>query len=386
MIGSNVIKIANVIEDARLAGPQIRIAEVANRLNKYKYQTTVLIPKMDNKRFKKKLVNYGIKFKELPIHRLTKEKKHFLLFVFCFFYEVIVLWRYLKIEQFDLVHASGGSWQWKGVIAGKLAGCKVLWHLNDTKMPAYIKFIFKPLARYFTDGFIVAGNRVKDYYICDLAIKKEIVEVIQAPVDCSSFNPDIVQADSKLENYKGIKIVTVANLNPIKGLETFIKSAAKVGGNTSRIDYFIVGPVYESQKNYSNTLKQIVIDNGLENVHFYGGVDDVKRILKSADIYVCSSLAEASPISIWEAMAMGKPIVSTDVGDAPRFVRNEENGFVVDVMDVDAMGEGIARLINSPELRAKFGSKSREIAVHELDLSQCVTHHENVYQYLMEMA
>ncbi|MDX2464376.1 MAG: glycosyltransferase family 4 protein [Porticoccus sp.] len=379
-----MIKIANVIEDARLAGPQLRIAAVASRLNKNKYKTTVLIPKKDNDRFKKKLEDFGVEYKELPLHCLTKDKKKLLLFVLYFTYEVFSLWRYLKYERFDIVHVSGGSWQWKGVIAGKLAGCRVLWHLNDTRMPDYIKMVFRFLAKYFSDGFIVAGDKVKKYYLDDLKVRKKIVEVIQAPVDCTSFSSNSVTIDKNIEKYNSVNVVTIANINPVKGLETFIKSAAKLKSNGLNVNFFIVGPVYDSQMSYFDILKKIVTDLDVENIHFLGGVDDVKSILKSANIYVCSSLSEASPTSVWEAMAMGKPVVSTDVGDVSRFIKNGVNGFIVDVNDDEGMMLALSKLVCSPGLRAEFSKKNREIALTQLDVSRCVAKHENVYKSLVK--
>jgi len=370
-----VIKIANIIEDGRLAGPQIRMMSVAKMLDSDQYETTIVLPKKDNRRFKKKIINYGLRFKEQPIHRLTKEKKHLFFFVFNFAYEIIVLRKYFKQGRFDIVHVSGGSWQWKGVIAGKLAGCKVLWHLNDTQTPSYIRYIFRFLASRFADGFIVAGNKVEQYYLSDVNLDRKIVKEIQAPVDGSFFDPDCAENNNKLLKCKGIKVVTIANINPAKGLENFIRSAVGLNAVDTGVEFFIIGPVYKSQKTYFDQLKKLM-DN---KVHFLGAVNNVRGILKEADIYVCSSVAEASPTAVWEAMAMGKPIVSTNVGDVSRFVKNGVNGFIVDVNDELAMTGVVRQLVNNPILRKKFGLKSREVALKSLDISRCVKLHEEVY-------
>ena len=57
----------------------------------------------------------------------------------------------------------------------------------------------------------------------------------------------------------------------------------------------------------------------------------MRPLLKRFDVYVCSSKAESSPISVWEAMSMAKPIVSTSVGDVPLYVQNEHNGYIVEI-------------------------------------------------------
>ena len=52
---------------------------------------------------------------------------------------------------------------------------------------------------------------------------------------------------------------------------------------------------------------------------------DEPSFLKSGDIFVYTSISESGPMAVWEAMAMGKPIVTTDVGSVSQYLKNEEN-------------------------------------------------------------
>ena len=65
-------------------------------------------------------------------------------------------------EKFDLVHVSGGSWQFKGVIAGKISKTKVVWHLNDTFTPYIVRLIFKQI-NFLADSFIFSSKKTKNY-------------------------------------------------------------------------------------------------------------------------------------------------------------------------------------------------------------------------------
>ena len=65
----------------------------------------------------------------------------------------------IKKENPDIVHCNS-SWQWKGIIAAKLAGTKIVWHLNDTKIYWFIRVVFKFLSKK-VDGFIVEGRNNK---------------------------------------------------------------------------------------------------------------------------------------------------------------------------------------------------------------------------------
>jgi glycosyltransferase involved in cell wall biosynthesis len=77
------------------------------------------------------------------------------------------------------------------------------------------------------------------------------------------------------------------------------------------------------------------------------------------DVYVCSSLAESSPVAVWEAMAMARPVVSTDVGDVPRHIADGENGYVVPVGDHAALAARALRLIEDPALARRLGANAR---------------------------
>lgn len=380
------IRVANIIEEGRLGGPQVRISEVASLLQE-RYNniyTKVILPIFLSENFQEKLNAQKIPFKPIPLHRLGKGWKIILKYLMWFPVEIVLIWKLFRKESFDVIHVSGGSWQVKGVLAGKLSGAKVLWHLNDTKMPSVIKFIFRFIAKFCADGFIVAGNRVKKYYVHDLGFgDSKPVFVIQAPVDCNKFDPSRVQADERIGSMPGLKIVSVGNVSPVKGFEYFLQMASKLNQQFDGLSFSVVGPHWDSQKGYTSKLKKLQDGLDLKNLLFYGSCSDVRAIHKAADIYVCSSVAEASPLSVWEAMAMGKAIVATDVGDISRFIEHGKSGFIVPPESPEKLAEYVGRLVENPELRAAFGSRAREIAVAELDVSIVARHHAEAYESIL---
>jgi len=382
-----MIKVANIIEEGRLGGPQYRIVEVAGALKEKSIATTVIFPKLQSDSFCNLLQQKNITFKRLPLSRLSKNIRYLLRYIVLFPLELIVLTLHLSKERYDVVHVSGGAWQFKGVIAGKAAGAKVLWHLNDTSMPRLLRFLFSILARTFVDGLIVAGKRVKEYYLDGVGLtNKYPVFVIQAPVDCNHFDPKCIAQDEKNKNHKHsrIHIVSVGNVNPCKGFEYFLHMAALLNGLKVDIQYLIVGPHFESQQKYTEHLNFLKRELRLENLHFYGPCNDVRQLLRNADIYVCSSIAEASPLAVWEAMAMEKAIVSTDVGDVSRFIKDGYNGFIVPVGDPESLYQKVKILIENPSIREKFGKRARQIALEQLDSSIAVSKHAEAYHSILK--
>lgn len=377
-----MFKVANILEEGRFGGPQTRITAVAEKLKYDGIETIVVFPKKDSDLFYNKLLEKNIQTKRLSLHRLTKQKSHLVKFVVFFLPEFFSLYKLFKKKRVNIIHCNG-SWQIKGILAGKLVGAKVVWFLNDTQIPGLLKMIFKILALSSCDAFIANGYRAKTYYLNNSNLLQKPFVVIQSPVDTSIFDPGKVKEDSKIACYSGLKIVMVSNISPIKGIEYFIETASILSKQHSGLDFFVVGSHLVSQRRYSESLSQMLKNLGLKNFYFYGYSDNVSSVLKAANIYVCSSIAEASPISVWEAMSMAKPIVSTDVGDVARFIKNGENGFVVPIKDSIALAKKVSLLIEDEDLRKKFMLKSRNAAIRNLDVNICAMRHAQFYREIM---
>ena len=379
------IRVANIIEDGKIGGPQIRIMAVAASIDE-SIETTVIMPRQNSKQFQTRCKALSILYCPMFITHITKEWKEALGYILFWPFEVLGLAILFRRKRFDIVHVSGGSWQYKGVIAGKFAGCCVLWHLNDTSMPLLFRKLFS-LFSPFADGFIYASERSKKYYQ-SFASKNKRSFVIPAPVDTIAFNPGLKFSEDECFRQLSIdgKIIigTVANINPVKGLETLIRSAAQLKEDADRLAFLVIGPVYDNQKKYYLKLNKLCTELCVDNVHFVGGRKDVRPILNRVDIYLCSSNFESSPLSVWEAMAMGKPIVSTNVGDVSMYVKDDVNGFIVDVGDVDSVSDRLTSLINSKALRAKFSRYSRKIVKKYLDLPLCTERHHIAYKSILK--
>jgi glycosyltransferase involved in cell wall biosynthesis len=377
-----MLKIATVTEEGRFGGPQRWISSVSGKLKDFGFDQIVIFPTLDSDRFYEELGLQGISTKRIPLHRLTKEKTHLIKFILLFFPEIVLLFKLFKKEGVDIVHCNN-SWQFKGVIAGKLAGKKIVWHLHETSTPFFVNIVFKFLASYFCDTFITAGTRVKSYYINGPRFaQKQIVE-IQAPVDTVIFDPKKVVYDPAISAYSGLKIVTVGNINPTKGVEYFIEMASILNQRYDNLSFLVVGPHLDSQRVYSDKIVGLMKKYDLKNLHFCGSSENIPSILKAADVYVCSSIAEASPISVWEAMSMEKAIVSTDVGDVAKFIKDGVSGYIVPIKNALAMAEKVGLLIENKALRKKVGGNARKVAVKNLDVDICTKKQAEFYRKIM---
>src|SRR5699024_3179775 len=126
-------------------------------------QTVVVIPSNNSLEVRRRCQKLGVTYKTLPLTHITKDVKVAARYVLCSPFEMISLARFLAKGNFDLVHVSGGAWQFKAIIAAKLAGVKSLWHLNDTLMPGFIRRLFGILNG-LASGYIYASEASKRYY------------------------------------------------------------------------------------------------------------------------------------------------------------------------------------------------------------------------------
>jgi len=377
------LRIANILEEGRYGGPQARTILICEKMDKTEFDVSVIFPHNDSVVFHEKLSANGIRNKRISLHRLTKQKTHLVKYIVLFIPELFTLYNLFKREHVDIVHCNG-AWQIKGVVAGALSGAKVVWFLNDTQMPFLLRMIFKFLALTCCDAIIANGNRVKKYYLDDLGLSRMPFEIIQSPVDISIFDPKKIKEDHKIADHPGLKIVAVSNVNPVKGLEYFVEMASILNKRYEGLSFFVVGSQLANQKSYTDRIFGLMRQYGFKNLHFCGPSNNIPSVLKAADVYVCSSIAEASPISVWEAMSMEKAIVSTDVGDVAKFIIEGESGYIVPVKNAPAMAEKVGLLIENVDLRKEVGANARKIAVKNLDVEICVKKHAEFYREISD--
>ena len=376
-----MIKVADIIEEAQIGGPQIRMLSFATELLGI-IDTTLIIPKKNSNSFIDLCKKNNLKYKIIYLNKVSRDifliSKYFLFFI----YEINLLRLYFKREKFDLIHVSGGAWQFKGVLAAKLSGIPVIWHINDTYMPKIIKYVFSLLSS-LADAFIFASYRSKDYYK-NYINNNSPSYVIPATVDTRKFNPEIFTSKTphQVESNK-IIIGTVANISPVKGIENIIKLAIKFK-TEKNIEFKVIGNIPKTQIRYFKSLKKLIKKNKLSNIQFNKFNQDIRPFLNSIDIYLCTSHSESSPISVWEAMSMKKPVVSNDVGDVSRHIKNHINGIVIKNNNITDTFNSLRLLIKDKEKRKEYGINARQTCKNYLETSVCANNQLKIFKEVID--
>jgi len=381
------IRVCSVDEEGRFGGPERRITEIAKALKIHGIHTHVVYPIYDSERFSKELSRAGVSSSALNITRLSSEKRFLFKYISCFFVEVARLYLLFRKNKFDLIQVNG-SQHFKGALAAVMAGIPVVWVIEDTLMNQVVKRICTIIAKFTASGVIVTGKRVYDYYIRRSQLEAKPCIEIHPPVDTTVFDPKHVLEDERINQFRGKKIVTVSGINPTKGLEYFIQMASILLKRYDDLHFFVAAANFRSQRKYYDYLKRLTASHNLteRNFTFLGMVDDIPSLLQSADIFVFTSISESGPMAVWEAMSMGKPVVTTDVGSVNQIIEDGVSGFIVPIREPKALSEKVEVLLINPALRQKMGAKARRIAQKMLDVSIAAEKYACFYKRILSLS
>jgi len=165
-----------------------------------------------------------------------------------------------------------------------------------------------------------------------------------------------------------------------KGLFDFLKVARNFRDECDRVRFVIVGEGHlRTQLNVAR--REFDLE---DTVLFTGWMENASEIAVPAfDIFFQPSLWEAMSIALLEAMAAGKPVVASRVGEAPYIVEDGQNGLLVDPGDVDGMTAALRRLIDDPGLRSRLGKAASDKATRQFTVQRMTRAYEEIYQALM---
>lgn len=132
--------------------------------------------------------------------------------------------------------------------------------------------------------------------------------------------------------------------------------------------------------------RKLVSKLGLDDVvHFAGWLNEIQMAehLNAADIYVSTSLSDGTSCSLLEAMAIGLPVVVTDVPSYFEWVENGVNGYIVPKKDNEKLVDAIIALLNNPGLQREMGKQNLQIANERADWEKNFSILEDMYRNLV---
>jgi glycosyltransferase involved in cell wall biosynthesis len=152
---------------------------------------------------------------------------------------------------------------------------------------------------------------------------------------------------------EGFPILCVAALRPEKRVDLFIEAVGAARRENAAVRGYVAGEGRERGR-----LEAIARANG---VVLLGARADVLRLVAAAGAVCLPSEAEAMPMSLLEAMALGRAVIATDVGGNAELVRHGETGFLVPPGDESAVARAVLELASDPARAAEMGAAGRSL-------------------------
>ena len=164
-----------------------------------------------------------------------------------------------------------------------------------------------------------------------------------------------------------ITFILVARLLREKGIVEYVEAAKRIRAFCSNARFILLGGVDSNPGALAQSEVNSWVEEGL--IEWPGHVQDVRSWLAKASVFVLPSFyREGVPRSTQEAMAMARPIITTDAPGCRETVIEGVNGFLVPPCDVDALVRAMIRFIERPELIERMGKESRKLAEARFDI------------------
>ncbi len=320
----------------------------------------------------------------------------------------IIAYKKLKkiIEEFqpDIVHTHASKAGTLGRIAAFKCKVPIIVHtFHGHVFHSYFgktkTMIFKAIERYLAtkSTTIIAISEIQRLELAEIhnICNKEKIKVIPLGFDLTKFHENIEEkrksfrAQYKIDDDE-IAIGIVGRLVPIKNHRLFIDSINEIAKKSKKkIRAFIIGDGEDKEtlvnycKSIHITYTEFLIQPTAATITFTSWIKDIDWANAGLDIIALSSLNEGTPVSLIEAQASNKPIVTTNVGGIENIVIPNETAFIVSSNNLEGFTNSLSDLVNNDELRKNMSLKGWNHVKDKFHYTRLVNDIEQLYVSLL---
>ena len=237
----------------------------------------------------------------------------------------------------------------------------------------YLKLFLK-----FKDLYFIVQNRDdKNFFINIFKLKKNNLRVIRGSgIDINYFK--YYSSKTKRE----VRLAYAGRILEDKGILCLIEAFKIAKAKQANLSLYIAGTLDEENpsnisKNYFNQL----ID--FKDIYYLGKIENIKKYWQDADIAILLSKREGLPLSLLEAAAIGRPIISTDVTGSREIAINNYNAINIKPGDIIECSEAILKLSRNKILRKKYGKNSRKLVEGDMALEHICYQYFRLYEEII---
>ncbi len=314
-----------------------------------------------------------------------------------FLHDVLVLTRLFRRIRPQILHINNGGFPGAlscraAAVAAKLAGVKnVLMVVNNMAVPykSLKRWMDKPVdllvvrgVNVFVTGSKAAGVRLRQV----LKVAPEKVVSLHNGIKLRELTekPSETRARFDLNDYGGVIFGVVSLMEKRKGHQVLLEALVHLGKTDSAaLSNMLV--LLEGDGPLRNELEDFVSRNNLkDHVRFIGTEANVFNFVQMLDVVILPSIEnEDFPNVVLEGMALGKPVIASDLAGTPEQVVDDVTGLLVTPGDSVGLANALRRMMFDPDLRYKSGAKAVQRFNENFTADKAVVRYFDLYQEMM---
>lgn len=365
------MRILEFITPTNIGGAENYVLSLSGKLKEKGHEVFILASGFSDKKnnlinavdfFKKggfdaDIVNIGCKYNPLAILKLVY---------------------YIKKNKIDIIHTSLSKANIIGGIASKLLRVKSVSTAHGLNKKSQYRY---------SDAVICVSMAVMNN-LSRQGVKKDKLHLVYNGIDTSLFDPESpafanepVAAPAKKRGEDWLNVGIIARLSREKGVDLFLDAARAVLDVNPGIRFFIAGAGI-----LKDELSRKAMAYGIDNsVYFMGFIgDNLPFFINELDIVVFPSLKEGLPLSLLEAMSMGKVVIVTNVGGMPEVVADGRNGFIVEKGDFSSIADKIVHLFNERSDMVNIGKEARKSVLEKFNVNLMANKTEELFHNILK--
>jgi glycosyltransferase involved in cell wall biosynthesis len=296
-------------------------------------------------------------------------------------FTIFRLARILSSKDIDIVLANTGKELRLSGIASRVSGKAKIVARHGIDFPLKNKFQYKLTYNYFTDIIIANSKATKNTLLKNAPwLDPTRIKVIYNGINLNEHHPD-----KNLRKEIGIPDETaligfVGRLSIQKGikylLESFLFTRKFVNA------HLLIAGTGELEKE----IKEFISKNSLDDfVHLLGFREDINNIMNSIDVLLLPSLWEGFGIVLIEAMAAGKPCITTNISSMPEIVEDNVSGIIVPPEDSASVAKACIKILSDKELSSRMGREGKKIVKEKFTIEKMADRYEEVFNEVIKL-
>ena len=367
MSSNSGLNVLQVISSSRTSGAEKHVVLLSEKLRALGHNVTAVCP--PGGWLPEQLRLAGIPMLELPMHGKGSAAA------------ILQLRKIIRQRRIDVVHTHLTRATYMGYFAGNISRVPVISSVHVLTSDFAYRWLprtnhwFVAVSNFLREGMINRGmpeDRVKTIYN-GTDLQKETASMSN-PSELLSVRAELgIPPDALI-------VGQVGRVDSFKGAPLAVQAAGQVVKTFPNAYFVFVG---HTEPIIQQGLWEMASELGIgDRLRFTGVRNDIARIMSAMDVLITPSEAEACPMTVIEAMAMGKPVVATRVGGIPELIVDGQTGLLVE-RDPEPLAAAIKRVLSDRQWRLQLGEAGAERAEQMFTAKVMADNMERLYRQVI---